>query len=294
MKTTKSRIIFFAIAIMYNLLLGLYLKDFLVLSQTLTAFYLLSVLPTFFLLIKPRSRAMRTIVYVVLALDIIVNAIYYICCRRLLAVMTMVLLVVELMYFITFANRPHKNSFLTKICILTVTAFILVTIITAYNFVRKPDAPYLANGGATLWDTQTEELADEICAGCETDEEKVQTIYQWIIHNFEYDYDYRAFIQYFNVRKTLRTHKGVCYDFSNLFAALCRSQDIPCYVVDGTPYDRLTASHTWNRVYYNNSWWDVDVTNDITANEHSQTPYGFRKLESFHSPDSDYKISKVY
>ena len=42
MKTTKSRIIFFAIAITYNLLLGLYLKDFLVIPQTLTAFYLLS------------------------------------------------------------------------------------------------------------------------------------------------------------------------------------------------------------------------------------------------------------
>ena len=37
MKTTKSRIIFFAIVLTYNLLLGLYLKDFLVLSQTLTA-----------------------------------------------------------------------------------------------------------------------------------------------------------------------------------------------------------------------------------------------------------------
>ena len=36
MKITKSRIIFFAIALTYNLLLGLYLKDFLVPSQTLT------------------------------------------------------------------------------------------------------------------------------------------------------------------------------------------------------------------------------------------------------------------
>ena len=63
MKTTKSRIILFAIAFTYNLLLGLYLKDFLVLSQSLTAFYLLSVLPTLFLLIEPHSRAMRTIVY---------------------------------------------------------------------------------------------------------------------------------------------------------------------------------------------------------------------------------------
>ena len=66
MKTTKSRITFFAIAITYNLLLGLYLKDFLVLSQILTTFYLLSVLPTFFLLTEARSRTMKAIVYIVL------------------------------------------------------------------------------------------------------------------------------------------------------------------------------------------------------------------------------------
>ena len=294
MKTAKLRIIFFAIAIAYNLLLGLYLKDFLVLSQTLTVFYLLSVFPTFFLLIEARSKAMKVIVYIVLVLDILMNLIYFVCCRRLLPVMTMVSLVVELMYFIAFTNHPRKDKLLTKICILTVTAFILVTGITAYNFVCKPEAPYLTNGGATLWDTKTERLADEICAGCETDEEKVQAIYQWIIHNFEYDYDYHAFIQYFNVRKTPRTHKGVCYDFSNLFAALCRSQNIPCYVVDGTPYDHSTASHTWNRVYYNNSWWDVDVTNDTIANQNNEKPYGFHKLESPHSPDSEYRITKAY
>ena len=101
MKTTKSRIILFAIAFTYNLLLGLYLKDFLVLSQSLTAFYLLSVLPTLFLLIEPHSRAMRTIVYIVLALNILVNLTYFICCRRLIPVMTMLFLVTELMYFIT-------------------------------------------------------------------------------------------------------------------------------------------------------------------------------------------------
>ena len=293
MKTTKSRIIFFTIAITYNLLLSLYLKEFLVLSQTLTAFYLLSVLPTFLLLTEPRSRAMRAIVYIVLVLDILINLVYFICCRRLLPVMTMLLLVTELMYCITFANRPCKDKLLTKIYILTVTALILVTLIFAYNFVRKPETPYLTNGGATLWDTQTEELADEICAGCDTDEEKVQAIYHWIIHNFEYDYDYHAFIQYFDIRKTLRTRKGVCYDFSSLFAALCRSQNIPCYVVDGTSYE-TAAQHTWNRVYYNAFWWDLDVTNDTTANEHSQTPYGFRKLESSHFPDREYRITKIY
>lgn len=172
MKTTKSRIIFFAIALIYNLLLGLYLKDFLVHSQTLTAFYLLSVFPTFFLLIEAHSRAMRAIMYVALLLDVIVNAIYYIRCRRLLPVMTMIFLVVELMYFITFADCPRKDKLLTRNCVLTITALILVMGITAYNFVCKPETPYLLNGGATLWDTQIEELTDEICAGCDTNEEK--------------------------------------------------------------------------------------------------------------------------
>ena len=177
MKTTKSRIIFFTIAITYNLLLGLYLKDFLVFSQSLTAFYLLSVLPTFFLLIEPHSRAMRTIVYIVLALNILVNLTYFICCHRLIPVMTMLFLVTELMYFINSANRLRKDNLLTKICILVVTVVILVTMITAYNFVCKPETPYLTNGGATLWDTKAEQLAEEICAGCETDEEKVQAFY---------------------------------------------------------------------------------------------------------------------
>lgn len=237
---------------------------------------------------------MKAIVYIILMLDIFVNLLYFICCRRLLPVMTMLLLVTELMYFITSANRLCKDKLLTKICVLTVTVLILVTGITAYIFVRKPEAPYLTNGGTTLWDTKTEQLADEICAGCDTDEEKVKAIYEWIIHNFEYDYNYHAIIQYFNIRQTLHTHKGVCYDFSNLFATLCRSQNIPCYVVDGTPYDRSTASHTWNRVYYNSSWWDVDITNDITASKGSGKLYGFHKLESSHSTDKDYRITKIY
>ena len=294
MKTTKSRIIFFAIALTYNLMLGLYLKDFLVLSQTLTVFYLLSVFPIFFLLIDTRSRGMKGIVYVALELDILMNLIYFICCRRLLPVMTMLLLVTELMYLITSANRLHKDKLLTKICVLTVATLILVLIVFAYNFVRKPEAPYLSNGGATLWNTQTAELADEICVDCKTDEEKVQAIYQWIIHNFEYDYGYHAFIQYFNVRKTLLTHKGVCYDFSNLFAALCRSQNIPCYVVDGTPYDRSTANHTWNRIYYDNSWWNVDVTNDLSCTASGKTLYSFRKLDDSSAPDKDYHITRIY
>lgn len=69
MKTTKTfkiavtlRLVFFTIALAYNLFLGFYLKDFLVLSPTLLAFYLLSVLPTLFLLMEAKSIGMRAVV----------------------------------------------------------------------------------------------------------------------------------------------------------------------------------------------------------------------------------------
>lgn len=86
-----------------------------------------------------------------------------------------------------------------------------------------------------------------------------------MVANFEYDYNYNVLFQYFDVRKTLRTKQGVCFDFFHLFAALCRSQNIPCYAVDGISYKDSTVQHTWNRVYYDGSWWNKDVTNDISA-----------------------------
>lgn len=208
--------------------------------------------------------------------------------------MTMVTTAAELMYLAIFDDSSGKDTLLTKIYVLAVSVCIIVALILSYNFVCNPESPYLLNGGATLWDTQTEELADEICAGCETDEEKVQAFYQWMIQNFEYDYEADPLIQYFDVRKTLRTKQGLCFDFSHLFTAFCRSQNIPCYAVDGISYTDSSARHTWNRVYYNGSWWDVDLTNDTLATKDNGNIYGFRELESVASLDKDYYITRIY
>ena len=290
----KSRIIFFAIAITYNLLLGLYLKDFLAISPMLVTLYLLSALPTLFFVIRVRSTPMRAIVLIVLFFVMVMSFVSALSCRRLLPMLTFVVTAIEMMYFGIVDNSSGKDKMLTKICILALTAFIAVLLFFSYNFVFKPEAPYLSNGRDTLWDTRTEELADEICAGCETDEEKVQAIYTWMIANMEYDYDYQVLLQYFDVRRTLSTRKGVCYDFANLFSALCRSQNIPCYVVDGTPYDRSTQDHTWNRVYYDGCWWDLDVTNDITSTASGKSLYGFRELTSAYASDKDFYITNIY
>ena len=291
---SKSGLIFFFVLAAFNLLLGVYLKDFFVLSPILVTLYLLSALPTLFFVLKIRSTPMRVVVLIVLFFVLGMSIVSTLSCRRLLPMLTFVVTAIEMMYFGIVDNSSGKDKLLTKICVLVLSAFIAVLLFFSYNFVYKPDAPYLLNGGATLWDTQTEELSDEICADCDTNAEKVQAIYNWMIANLEYDYDYQTLLQYFDVRRTLSTRKGVCYDFANLFAALCRSQNIPCYVVDGTPYDRSTEDHTWNRVYYDGCWWDLDVTNDITSTANGKSLYGFRELTSAYASDKDYYITKIY
>ncbi len=293
-KTNISRLIFFTIALTYNLILGFYLRDFLVLSPTLQVFYLLSALPTLFLAIEIKTKAMRAAVYILLILIVCMNITYAVYFRRVFPILAIISLGVVFMYFIAFANAARKDRLLTKICVLVLSAAILLLLFTAYIFVYKQDNVFLANGQATLWDTDTVKLADEICADCDTDEEKVKEIYNWMIHNFEYDYECEPFIQYFNVRKTLSKRKGICYDFSHLFAALCRSQNIPCYVVDGDKRDNAQYHHTWNLVYFDGSWWDMDVTFDIVQTKNQGVLYGFRKIDGPYVTIKEFFITKIY
>ena len=216
---------------------------------------------------------------------------YFLFCRRLLPMLTFVVTVIEMMYFGIVDSSSGKDKLLTKICVLVLTAFIAVFLFFSYNFVYKPEALYLSNGRDTLWDTQTEKLADEICAGCETDEEKVRAFYEWIISNFEYDYDYYPPHPIFRCAKS---KQGLCFDFAHLFAAFCRSQGIPCYAVDGISRKNNADRHTWNRVYYDGTWWNVDITTDNSRTANGKELYGFHKLEGAFVPDEDFFIPKIY
>ena len=291
---SKFGLIFFFVLAAYNLLLGIYLKDFFELSPMLVTFYLLSALPTLFFVLKIRSTPMRAVVLIVLFFVMVMSIVIALSCRRLLPMLTFIATAIEMMYLGIVDNSSGKDKLLTKICVLVLTAFIAVLLFFSYDFVYKPEAPYISNGRDTLWNTQTEELADEICAGCETDEEKVRAFYDWIVSNLEYDYDCYPLFQYFDVRKTLQTRQGICFDFSHLFAAFCRSQNIPCYAVDGVSYKDSAARHTWNRVYYDGTWWNVDITSDISRTANGKELYGFHKLEGAFVPDEDFFITKIY
>ena len=115
-----------------------------------------------------------------------------------------------------------------------------------------------------------------------------------MIHNFEYDYECEPIVQYFNVSKTLSTQKGICYDFAHLFTSLCRSQNIPCYVLDGTRLDDVNYHHTWNRVYFDDSWWNIDVTFDNVQTKNQCELYGFRKIDNVFTTDKEYFITRIY
>lgn len=179
----------------------------------------------------------------------------------------------------------------------TVTIFVLGIIYALYF--RRPLGFYtafssairdpLANGAGVLWTSQNKNHFDEIATGT-ADEEKVISVYTWMINNITYDYDYDCFYQYSNITKTMQTKTGVCYDISCLFAAICWSQDIPCYVIDGYSRTNRTTQHTWNRVYIDGVWYDVDVTNDLS----DATPYGFHLIADYNSKDEDYVIMRIY
>ena len=116
---SKSGLVFFAVLAAYNFLLGVYLKDFFVLSPMLLTFYLLSVLPTLFFVLKIRSTPMRAIVLIVLFFVMVMSIVSALSCRRLLPMLTFVVTAIEMMYF-GVANNSFGKDTLTRVSIVKI------------------------------------------------------------------------------------------------------------------------------------------------------------------------------
>lgn len=123
-----------------------------------------------------------------------------------------------------------------------------------------------------------------------TNEEKAKAAYTWILINITYDYDCNPFCQYSDLNKILQTKKGICYDIANLFTAICHSQNIPSYSMDGCLKADYKYKYTWKRVCIDGMWYTIDITADLSA----KTPYGFCRINSYNEPDSSYIIMRVY
>lgn len=127
-------------------------------------------------------------------------------------------------------------------------------------------APYLASTTKVNFaagDAVTAKAA-ELCAGKTSAAEKVVAIHNHIAANYTYDSDLAAQINSGavtsyapNANSVLNAKKGICYDLASLFAAMCRSQGVPCKLTNGYVGN---VYHAWDQVYVNGAWQNIDPT----------------------------------
>ena len=91
------------------------MRDFLILSPTLQVFYMLSALPTLFLAVEIKTKAMGSVVYISSMLIASMNIAYVIYCRRVFPFLALIPLAIIFMYFIVFANKTGKDKLCDRI-----------------------------------------------------------------------------------------------------------------------------------------------------------------------------------
>ena len=94
---------------------------------------------------------------------------------------------------------------------------------------------------------------------------KVFAFHEWMTKNLAYDY-YKVdklktrraayYKDYSGKHDTYTTRTGVCFDFTNILAIMCRNHGIPAVSID-------SPTHTWNLVYLNGRWVEIDMTYDV-------------------------------
>lgn len=119
--------------------------------------------------------------------------------------------------------------------------------------------------------TSIERLAGALAKGAHTDRDKARVIYRWITKNISYDT--HAFFSGnpgdMRPSTVLKTMKGVCDGYAQLFAALAQSMGLDAERIGGNSkgYGYIVGSriegpsnHAWNIVRINGSWQLVDCT----------------------------------
>lgn len=111
-------------------------------------------------------------------------------------------------------------------------------------------------------DKNAVKLSYDLCADLTSDKEKTEKIYDYIVKLLTYDDEKAATVQkgYLpDVDATLKERKGICFDYSALFAAMLRAQDIPVRLAIGYVQPE-NLYHAWNQVYLDGEWVWMDAT----------------------------------
>ena len=118
---------------------------------------------------------------------------------------------------------------------------------------------------------------------------RIQNIYNEIVTKYSYDFDkirnvtsdYVPLIDEFYTSK-----KGICFDYSVMFAGVLRSTGIPTKLIMGYAPE-INEYHAWNEVLVNGKWVAVDTTYDSQY-------YKAKQNYTFEKDKSKRKVVKVY
>lgn len=133
-------------------------------------------------------------------------------------------------------------------------------------------------------------LSNELVESDWTDARKVATYYRWLIENVAYDYwlvnnadadmHLRAkhYHDYTGTWCVSKTRVGICHDYAQILAIMCRAQGIPAVVLS----DNGQSSHAWNDIYLYeyNRWISVDCTPDARYGCYSEDYEQWRTASS--------------
>lgn len=118
-------------------------------------------------------------------------------------------------------------------------------------------------------DSQIDNFAKNLVLNEVGTESKARKIYEWIGNNISYDYNKANLVlnNDYDVKSgaiyTFNTRKGICFDYSCLYVAMARANNMKVRLVTGQGFNGVSwVSHAWNQVYIPESgkWINVDTT----------------------------------
>lgn len=152
---------------------------------------------------------------------------------------------------------------------------------------------YLASVQFVNWDDESSAIkkAKELTKDLTNDEDKLKAIYSYIVSNIKYDFaklgtlksDYLP-----DIDSTLKSGKGICYDYASIMAAMLRSTGIPTKLVKGYSTN-VKGYHAWNEVYNKEtkSWITIDTTYDSQMKA-AKVKYTMEKEDGQYTKVSEY------
>ncbi len=117
--------------------------------------------------------------------------------------------------------------------------------------------PFLVSSPVVDWADAADTIrkAGELAGGLESDQEKIDAIYAWVVENLKYDEALAETVSsgYLpDLDAVLAKRKGICFDYAALTAGMLRSQGIPCRLVMGYVGG---VYHAWISVYTKDAGW---------------------------------------